>query len=98
MKYSSLFSLSLGALFLACGHDDDDHSHSPTGGHTSQFASCQAIIDACHPKDVGEGAAHDCHDFAHAPAANEASCAAKKTECLATCNAADAGAADGGTL
>lgn len=99
----SLLALTfVGAVLFACGHDDDDdHSHDgPSGGHTSKFASCQAIIDACHPKDTGEGAAHDCHDQAHAPAATEASCAAKKDACLTTCTApagpADAGATDGG--
>lgn len=90
----ALLSLPVLALVLACGHDheDGDHSHD-TNGHTSPYASCQAIIDACHPKDTGEGAAHDCHDRAHAPTASEAACAAEKTTCTATCSAApDAGA------
>lgn len=41
------------------------------------FPSCQAIIDACHPADIGEGPAHDCHEVAHDDGAEE-KCAAKR--------------------
>jgi len=97
MKSWLLALSAVGIFVIACGHDDDDdHSHSPTGEHTSPFASCQAILDACHSKDVGEGPSHDCHEVAHDTGANEAGCAAKKTECVATCNASDGGTAASG--
>lgn len=85
-------ALAAVALLLAC-HDDDEHGHSNTTTHTSDFPSCQAIIDACHPLDVGEGPIHDCHDVAH-DATSDQACAAKKAECLKTCVATDAGAVD----
>jgi hypothetical protein len=79
--------VSVTALAWACS---EDHEHGGTmTGHTSEFPSCQAIIDACHPLDVGDGPIHDCHDVASA--GPEASCAAKKTECLATCTKKDGG-------
>ena len=96
-----LISAAVVAAFagiLACSHDDD-HSHSEDGGaHTSAFAACQTIIDACHEKDVGTGPVHDCHDLAH-EATSEAACTAKKDECVKTCNASgtDAGSDGGGT-
>lgn len=86
------------AFVYACSSDDDDHSHSETSGHTSPFASCQTIIDACHELDVGEGAIHDCHEIGHdaTEATGDSECVAKKDECLKTC-VADAGTTDGGS-
>jgi hypothetical protein len=66
----------------------DDHDHDGNA-HKSEFPSCQAVIDACHPLDTGEGAIHDCHEIAHDNATEE-KCAAKKAECLATCTPSDA--------
>ncbi len=76
------------AFAFACS---DDHDHDEGGAHTSAFPSCQTIIDACHPLDVGDGPIHDCHEVGHGTGATEANCAAKKTECLATCKKPDAG-------
>ncbi|MBK6697382.1 MAG: hypothetical protein IPG50_35105 [Myxococcales bacterium] len=88
LSVSSLLAL-LVPLTSAC-HSDDDHSH------TSTFASCTAIIDACHPVDVGAGAIHDCHEAAH-NATKEDDCAPKKATCVALCAAAgDGGAAADG--
>jgi hypothetical protein len=92
MKYILVLALSVStsAGLYACS-DSHSHDESSDGGHTSEFASCQAIIDACHEYDVGEGPVHDCHDLAH-DSTSEATCAAKKTSCLATCAAAGADA------
>lgn len=99
-----LISAAIVAAFagvFACSHDHDEdgHSHGDGGTHTSAFAACQAIIDACHEKDVGTGPVHDCHDLGH-EATSDAPCAAKKDECVKTCNAAgtedDAGSDAGG--
>jgi hypothetical protein len=78
-------------LFLLLGACSDGHEHGP-GGHSSKYPSCDAIIKACHPFDVGDGPIHDCHDYAHAENATEESCAAKKAECLRICVPSDAGA------
>jgi hypothetical protein len=79
---------SLLALMLHVGGSSNEasttsSSSSRGGRHLSPYPSCQAIIDACHPYDVGEGPIHDCHDLAsNGP---EAACAPKKDECVATC-------------
>lgn len=80
------YSLPVASALLLVGCASDDAPSTETDRHTSPYPSCQAIIDACHPKDIGEGAVHDCHDVAsNGP---EASCSARKAECIATCNAA----------
>jgi len=78
-------------------HDDDGHTHTDAGGHTSQYPDCQVIIDKCHPLDTGEETkAHECHDLAHGAKSN-ADCTAKKAECLAGCvEPTDAGDGGGG--
>lgn len=78
-------------LVAACSSDDEPKKSASITGHTSPHASCQAIIDACHAKDVGDGPVHDCHDVASASSASEASCGAKKDECVRTCTSRDAG-------
>ena len=85
----------VGAAFAYFGCSDHDH-HAGAGAHDSPYPTCKAIIDACHPYDVGEGPVHDCHDQAH-EAAGEASCIPIKDNCIQLCEAAgrDAGA-DGG--
>ncbi len=96
MKLFAYFAFS-AVLFLSAPACSDSHSHDVDGGpHTSSFASCQAILDACHEFDTGEGPVHDCHEIAH-DATSEETCAPKKTACLATCAAAaDAGPSDSG--
>jgi hypothetical protein len=88
--------LSLAAVvmlvFAAC---DDDHEHDDghdLGGHTSPYPSCNAITQACHMYDTGEGPLHDCHERAHS-AKSDADCAPTKDECLRLCAEA---AKDGG--
>jgi hypothetical protein len=100
MKPFAYSAILAGALFCAPACSDS-HSHDGVdgGAHTSAFASCQAILDACHEVDTGEGPIHDCHDVAH-DATSEETCAPKKAACLATCAAAaaDAGPSDSGLL
>lgn len=74
--------------FAAVGCSSEHDHGADAGAHTSAFASCQAIIDACHEVDVGEGPASACHDVAHDEGATEEKCAAKKAECTVTCKAA----------
>lgn len=87
----SVFAWGLLALLLVACKSDDSHDHGD-GGHHSDYPSCDAIIQACHPYDVGEGPVHDCHDLGHG-ALNDSECASKKDDCLKIC----AAAADGGT-
>jgi len=89
-----LLPLVLALAWAWSGCDDDhDHDHGSTGGHTSPYASCNAVTQACHEYDTGEGPIHDCHDRAHA-AKSDADCAATKDECLRLC--AEAGKDAGG--
>lgn len=104
---NQLFKLALAAGFIGVvylggtagcddhDHDDGDHSHTDAGGHTSPFPDCQAIIDKCHPLDVGEETAiHTCHDLAH-DAKDNATCAAKKNECVLGICVVEAGSSGG---
>jgi hypothetical protein len=88
---------TMAGLYACSSHTEDGHTHNvPTdeaGGHTSPYPSCNAITQACHKFDVGEGAIHDCHDLAHAATSDEP-CAAKKVGCLAIC--VEEAGADGG--
>lgn len=84
-------SLSIASFALAQGCSSSDtaantssSSSGENGEPTSPFPSCQAILHACHPLDVGEGAIHDCHETAH-DNGTEATCAAAKDQCLKTC-------------
>jgi hypothetical protein len=77
----------LFGLLTACS----EHKHDEAHGHSSKYPSCDAIIKACHPLDVGDGPIHDCHDFAHAESATEEACAARKADCLRICVPSDAG-------
>jgi hypothetical protein len=99
MRLSILGALALASVVMAsaaaagCDGDEHDHSHGTSGGaHTSPYPDCNAITQACHEVDVGEGPIHDCHERAHA-AKSEADCTPMKDDCLAICAAAknDAG-------
>jgi len=89
----SILALAFIATWLGCSNHSHEGGDAGQGGHSSAHPSCDAIIKACHPLDTGAGAIHDCHDLGHDHDATEASCAAKKGECLALC-VADAGARD----
>lgn len=88
----------VASLYACSDSHSDDHDHTvPTdeaGGHTSPYPSCNAITQACHEFDVGEGEIHDCHEVGHDSTSDEP-CAAVKAKCLALC-VAEAGT-DGGT-
>lgn len=88
MKLALLgFSVALTLSIVAACSDDHDHDHA------AGTPSCDAIIEACHPLDNqgDESPIHQCHEAAEAEGVTEASCAAKKAECLGICKA-DAGA------
>jgi hypothetical protein len=59
---------------------------------------CEAIVEACHPKDPGSGPVHECHETAEtAGTAHDAkTCADKKVACVTLCNAAATPAGDAG--
>jgi hypothetical protein len=79
------FSVAL-AFVIVVGCSDDKKTTE-----AGDPPSCAAIVEACHPLDKGTGPIHDCHEAAEAEGVTEATCAAKKTECLSTCKA-DGGA------
>jgi len=91
---------ALAGIYACSSHTEEGHGHDvPTdeaGGHTSPYPSCNAITQACHKFDVGEGKIHDCHELAHGAKSDEP-CAAEKVSCLALCvdeAGTDAGGAD----
>lgn len=98
MTFRLLLTASAFGLFaLVYGCSSDSKSSSSSSGErengepTSPFTSCQVILHACHPLDVGEGDIHDCHETAHDNGASEANCASAKDRCLKVC-VPDAGA------
>lgn len=82
MKISTLLSVlgvALG-LALACTSEGG-------GSSASDPEACQAIIDACHPKDDGsDEAINGCHSAAHDD--DTETCNARLEECVALCDAA----------
>jgi hypothetical protein len=78
--------LLLAPLALGCS-DDHDHDEDNGDGHThDDHPECMPIIEACHPKDVGEGRVNECHTIGHDGTAAE--CAEVEDECVAVCEAA----------
>ena len=86
--YSTPWSWLVVAAAVLPSCSDDEHDHGQPTKHTTSSPMCQAIMDACHPLDVGQGPIHDCHDVA--TSANETTCTARRDACLATCGV-DAG-------
>ncbi len=70
-------STSLAFALVACSDDAVDQKETP--------ASCETIVETCHPLDQGSGPIHECHEQAEAETATETSCAAIKEQCLKTC-------------
>jgi len=99
MKKPGIFAMGLLVL-AACSSDKDSNTSSSSGSgtssgytdHSSAYPTCDQIIKACHPYDIGEGFIHDCHDQGHG-AKSDADCTPVKDRCLDACNAAavDAG-------
>jgi len=90
-----LLTTSLTAMVMGCdSHPADEHGASSLDP-SSPYPACDAIIKACHEKDVGEGPVSACHGLAH-DATGDDVCIPKKDECLKTCLEAsvDAGVAD----
>ena len=96
-------TLAVSGLALAtltgCSSDDGDGTGGDGGGgaggshsHDDLPAECEAIRDACHPKDVGVGRVSECHTISHDGVAQ--ACADVEEECIQVCN--DAPAPDGG--
>jgi hypothetical protein len=85
----------LGLVVLAgCGDDDPadtDGAVDEGGSHPENLASeaCQAIMDACHDVDTGEGEISECHEIAHADV--DSDCMAESDRCIDLCEAADGG-------
>lgn len=84
--------LAAALVVLASAACSDDHSHG-----TTSFATCLAIVDACHPVDPGTGEIHECHEAAESATSDDA-CVAKKDACLALCKAAPPVGADAGPV
>lgn len=96
VKQLSVVIVGLACLGAAAGcSSSDDKQTNSSGGytdHTSPYPACNAIIQWCHPYDVGEGEIHKCHDQGH-EAKSDADCIPVKQHCFDTCQA---GAQDAG--
>lgn len=80
-----IFAITL----VACGESKPPStaSSASTSSASSTRPTCDAIDEACDPYE-GEGAlAKECHDLAESSATPEATCAARKADCLAACPA-----------
>jgi len=76
-------------LCPGCSSDEDGGGSGGTGGTPAVDPNCQAIIDACMPKDDGENSTvHDCHMLGHDSTTTPAECSAQKQTCVDACNAA----------
>lgn len=69
----ALLATSLALSLLACGGDD-------------RPAACEAVVEACHDLDTGEGMIHTCHESAEEDSSAE-ECAAMTSVCLSACSA-----------
>lgn len=77
-------------LSVGCGSSSSSQNDA---GHVGPGESCTAIVEACHPVDVGTGEISVCHDLGHSGPSEM--CDARRVECVALCTAA---ASDGGHL
>lgn len=84
----AVIAIAAAALgWTGCDSHEEGHPHA--GGHTSPYPACNAITQACHEVDVGEGEVHECHDKGHA-ATSDADCTGVKDRCLQICAEAKA--------
>jgi len=93
-----LLTTAIATVVFACdSHPANEHGATADGGaHSSPYPACDAIIKACHAKDVGAGPVNDCHSVAH-DATGDDVCIPKKDACLKTCAEAVVDGSDAGT-
>jgi hypothetical protein len=89
MKHLIFLAASACLALVACASAPAPAA-APTSSPTTTAAqtarpSCDAIDEACDPHEDKGGLAKECHDLAEATATPEATCAARKAECLAAC-------------
>lgn len=81
-RSSSFFAA--GLFLLACSGPQTRSYSGPTVLVSSTArAACEAIDIACDPHEHEGGLAKECHDIALS--SPEATCVARKAECLSTC-------------
>lgn len=90
MTKTVALALLTAAAWMGC-HSHDEDSHTTPTGHTSPYPACNAILEACHQFDIGEGPIHNCHETGH-DAKSDSDCTPVKEACLQLCAAAKADA------
>lgn len=81
-----IFLLLVPVLVLvACGSSKPPASTATTTSSSPARPACDAIDEACDAHEGKGGIAKECHDLAESSATPEATCAARKAECLAAC-------------
>lgn len=78
-----LVSLILPSV-AACGAKNPPEDPA-TKKEASARPSCDVIDEACDPYEDQPGLAKECHDLAENHGTPEATCVARKAECLAAC-------------
>jgi hypothetical protein len=94
MKNSLSFSFAL-LLAAACGGASPEPMVPAAEGPETTGAepavekaaagACAEIDTRCDPHEDKGGLAKECHDLAEGPSADEATCSARRDECLAAC-------------
>lgn len=76
-------------VLVACGGSQPPSttSSAATSSASSARPACDAIDEACDPHEGKGGLAKECHDLGESSATPEATCVARKAECLAACPA-----------
>jgi hypothetical protein len=73
-------------LCFACGGSKPEATAASTTSSAAR-PTCDAIDRACDPHEDKGGLAKECHDFSESSATTEATCVARKAECMAACPA-----------
>lgn len=80
------FVLAAAALAMACSAPASRSYSGPVVLVSStNRAACESIEMACDPYEQSSGFARECHDLGRSPSTDEATCVAKKAQCLAAC-------------
>jgi hypothetical protein len=92
MQTTFIFSsLAAVLLLVACGESKPPSTAASATSSSSSSSparpTCDAIDEACDAHERAGGLAKECHDLGESTTTPEATCIARKAECLAACPA-----------
>jgi len=85
---SATISFVFGAMLLATacsGPANRSYAGPVVLVSSTSRAACESIEMACDPYEQSSGLARECHDLGRSPSTDEATCVARKSQCLAAC-------------